>query len=104
MSNNEDSKSHPDLVLDVNGLHISYETRKGDIEAVRQTSFQVKRGRTLGLVGESGCGNISKAMNSSVGLNPSSINSGAIELPWYIKIPCKPLIPPCELGNSSPKS
>ncbi len=56
MSNNENSKSHPDLVLDVNGLTISYETRKGDIEAVRQTSFQVKRGRTLGLVGESGCG------------------------------------------------
>ena len=56
MSNRENSKSHPDLVLDVKDLTISYETRKGDIEAVRQTSFQVKRGRTLGLVGESGCG------------------------------------------------
>lgn len=51
-----DDKSNTDLVLDVDGLTISYETRKGDIEAVRQTSFQVERGKTLGLVGESGCG------------------------------------------------
>jgi oligopeptide transport system ATP-binding protein len=31
-------------------------TRTGDVKAVQDVSFQVKKGETLGLVGESGCG------------------------------------------------
>lgn len=43
-------------VLDIQNLNISYETRKGDVRAVRDISFRVNEGQTVGLVGESGCG------------------------------------------------
>ena len=43
-------------VLKVENLAISYETRYGDVEAVREVSFEVRRATTFGVVGESGCG------------------------------------------------
>jgi peptide/nickel transport system ATP-binding protein len=43
-------------VLEVDNLQISYETRKGDVEAIQGVSFKVGEGETVGLVGESGCG------------------------------------------------
>ncbi len=43
-------------VVKVQNVSIAYETRGGDITAVRDVSFQIHRGETLGLVGESGCG------------------------------------------------
>ncbi|MFN8505307.1 dipeptide ABC transporter ATP-binding protein [Kouleothrix sp.] len=43
-------------VVKVDNLAIAYETRNGDVNAVRDVSFEIFRGETLGLVGESGCG------------------------------------------------
>ena len=43
-------------ILDVQNLAISYETRYGDVPAVRDTSFDIQRGEVHGIVGESGCG------------------------------------------------
>src|SRR5260370_14880820 len=43
-------------VVKVENLAIAYETRAGDVNAVRDVSFNIHRGETLGLVGESGCG------------------------------------------------
>ena len=43
-------------VVKVENLTIAYETRTGDVNAVRAVSFKIPRGDTLGLVGESGCG------------------------------------------------
>jgi peptide/nickel transport system ATP-binding protein len=43
-------------VMKVTNLAIAYETRNGDVNAVRDVSFEIHRGETLGLVGESGCG------------------------------------------------
>ncbi len=41
-------------VLKVEHAAISYETRYGDVEAVRDVSFEVHRATTFGVVGESG--------------------------------------------------
>jgi len=56
MSMNRSDNAKSVSVLEVEDLTIAYETRKGDVEAVRGASFQVREGQTVGLVGESGCG------------------------------------------------
>lgn len=43
-------------ILKIRNAAISYETRYGDVEAVRDVSFDVHRAQTFGVVGESGCG------------------------------------------------
>jgi peptide/nickel transport system ATP-binding protein len=52
---NDDSR-HQMPVLKLENVAISYETRYGDVEAVREVSFDVHRATTFGVVGESGCG------------------------------------------------
>jgi oligopeptide/dipeptide ABC transporter ATP-binding protein len=50
------------VVLDIKNLRVHYETPLGDVIAVNGVHFQVYRGETLGLVGESGCGKTTAAM------------------------------------------
>ena len=45
-----------DIVLEVKELAIEYRTRKSVVQAVNGISFQVPRGTTMGLVGETGAG------------------------------------------------
>ena len=45
-----------DLLLDVSNLSAVIPTDDGPVRAVRDVSFRIMRGRTLGVVGESGCG------------------------------------------------
>lgn len=46
----------PGPLLDVQNLRVSLNTPRGPAEALRGVSFQLARGQTLGLIGESGCG------------------------------------------------
>ena len=43
-------------LLDVHNLQVSFFTDEGEVHAVDGVSFTIKRGETLALVGESGCG------------------------------------------------
>ena len=43
-------------LLEVDNLSIGYHGRKGLVSAVDSVSFNLRRGKTLGIVGESGCG------------------------------------------------
>ncbi len=48
--------SHSDLLLEVNDLRTHFTTHEGIVRAVDGVSFQIRRGATLGVLGESGCG------------------------------------------------
>lgn len=58
-----------DNILEVRNLSVSFQTFFGEVEAVRNISFDVRRGETLAIVGESGCGK-SVTANSIVQLLP----------------------------------
>ncbi len=45
-----------DVVLDVQNLRAGFPTPEGFVKAVDGASFSVRRGETIGVVGESGCG------------------------------------------------
>lgn len=44
------------IILDVRNLRVSYHTYAGEVQSVRDISFQVNEGETVAIVGESGCG------------------------------------------------
>ena len=68
-------------VLKVVDLSLSYLTRQGPVQAVQGVSFELARGQSLGLVGESGCGKTSIA-NCLMRLLPDNgrLTSGQILL------------------------
>ena len=68
-----------DILLEVKDLHVSFFLTEGTVRAVNGVSFKIERGKTLGVVGESGCG---KSVTARAILNmvrpPGRILSGEI--------------------------
>ena len=68
-------------LLEVKNLSMHYDTMEGNVDAVKNISFEVNSGESFGLVGESGCGKTSVAM-TLLQLQPdnSVITQGSIKL------------------------
>lgn len=84
-----------DAVLDVRGLKTVFRTRGGEVHAVNQVSFHLKRGELLGVVGESGSGK-SVTMMSLIGLlpmPPAEVRGGEVWLGGrdLLKVPAREL-------------
>ena len=45
-----------EVILEVKDLVKYFNTKKGDVHAVDGVTFSIEKGKTLGIVGESGCG------------------------------------------------
>ena len=61
-----------DNILEVKKLKISFRTNNGTVKAIRDISFELKRGETLAIVGESGSG---KSVTSKAILGISAGNA-----------------------------
>ncbi len=48
--------SEQKVLLDIEHLKLSFFTPAGEVQSVRDVSFQLKEGEVLGIVGESGSG------------------------------------------------
>ena len=46
----------PDNILEIDNLHTFFYTDVGTVRAIDGVTFEVPRGKTVGIVGESGCG------------------------------------------------
>ena len=79
-----------DLILRVHDLRTHFQSREGTLRAVDGMSFDIRRGETVGIVGESGCGK-SVTAQSILRILPSNgaIETGTIlfrtkEARWWI--------------------
>ena len=69
---------HKDNILEVKDLHVDIHMSEGLLTAVRGVNFEMKKGETLGLVGESGCGK-SLTCKAILGINEKKcVSSGQI--------------------------
>lgn len=70
-----------EIVLNVNELSTHYFTSKGEVQALDDASFELKRGQALGVAGESGCGKSTMAFSIlKLVQPPGEIVSGEINL------------------------
>ena len=75
----KNKKKSGEIVLNIKNLYLDIPTPAGNLHAVRGVSFRLKRGETLGIVGESGCGKSVSTM-ATMGLLPNKIKISAKQL------------------------
>jgi len=81
-----------DVVLEVNDLIVHYVLENETVEAVNDISFSLKKGRAIGLVGETGAGKTTTALSilNMVPDPPGVIKSGTIHVCGHDMLNLKP--------------
>ncbi len=76
----EEVKRDDDTLLSIENLNFIFNTQRGVIRAVRDLSLTIKKGETLTLVGESGCGKsvTAHSINQLNPMPPGEVESGVI--------------------------
>jgi len=77
---NTSNPPQDDVILDIKNLQVFFFVEEGIVRAVNDISLKLKRGETLGIVGESGCGKsvTSLAIMGLVPMPPGKIMKGEI--------------------------
>jgi len=77
-----DARVNTETVLTVEDLRTYFTTRWGTVKAVDGISFDLRKGETLGIVGESGCGKSVTMLSLMrlIPIPPGRIVSGSITL------------------------
>lgn len=76
-------------ILEVRNLSVSFDSPKGEVQAVRDVSFSLKKGEVLAIVGESGCGksvlckSIMKLLPKSARIKEGSILVNGTDITGY---------------------
>ena len=76
-------------LLEVKNLSVSFDSPAGEVQAVRDVSFSLKKGEVLAIVGESGCGksvlckSIMKLLPASARIKNGSIIVGGQDITNY---------------------
>lgn len=74
-----------DILLDIRDLEVSYDTEDGIVRAVNGIDLQVRRGKTLGIVGETGAGKTTTAKASCVCCRNVPVISDRAVLPSMVR-------------------
>ena len=66
-------------LLEVKNLAVSYHGYAGEVQSVRGVTFDVRKGETLAVVGESGCGKsvTAKSIMRLIKTPPAEIKAGS---------------------------
>ena len=82
-------------LLEVKHLSVSIDSPAGEVQAVRDVSFALKKGEVLAIVGESGCGksvlckSIMKLMPKSARIKSGSISINGQDITGYREKTCR---------------
>jgi len=81
-----------DIVLDVKDLTVHYVMKKETVQAVNDISFSLRKGRTMGLVGETGAGKTTTALSilNLVPNPPGVIKNGKITVCGFDMLSLQP--------------
>ena len=71
-----------DLLIEVNNLEVNFNLLEGVVHALNGVSFEIRQGRSLGVIGESGCGKsvTAQSIMRIVPTPPAKIVGGSIQM------------------------